>query len=138
MKIIALGLWITFFILGFMVIGGAFNFFNSAKSSVSVSNNFDCVGISYTIDYISYESDVLTFSLKHQNEISSSPIPGIKVRASENDTAVSSEFEKELSKGMSKKVSFNITLTEDYFFVSPIGCSSEYEKRCYISKESCN
>ena len=141
MKIITLSLGLAFFILAFMIIGGSLNFINSNTAQAEKTTNTDCVEISYDVYGISYisESKILSFWIKQRNEFSNGQIPGINIRLDGNTQEIPVMFDNALSNGMTKKINVtNITMIGDLFFVSPLGCTSAYEKRCYISKGSCS
>jgi hypothetical protein len=141
MNIITLGLGIAFFLLAFMILLGSLNFVNSNTAqvdNVSVQNN--CVEISYEINTISYDEDLkeLSFVVKQKSEFSNKPLLGISVRLEDDSELRDFVFKKELINSKSQFVVVgNVTLKDNLFFVSSLGCPSDYEKRCYVSKGIC-
>ena len=141
LNIITLALALTFFILAFMIIGGSLNFVNSNTAQAEKITKTNCVEVSYEINTISYNevSRELTFNVRHVSEFSNEPLTGISVRLENNSDYKMKLFDNPLSNGQSKEVVIdNFTMSGNMFFVSVVGCPSDYEKRCYLSKGDCS
>lgn len=140
MKIITLALGLIFFVLAFMIIGGSFSLFNANAKSVNDSMNVDCVKISFGLTSILYDETIkeLSFTVMHQHQFSNEPVLGISVRGEDESSMQEVLFNMPIDNGASKKIKVNATISNDVFFVSALGCPSDFEKRCYVSKGECN
>ena len=138
MKIITLGLALTFFVLALMVVAGSLNFFTSMKTEVARDDRqINCVSVSYTLEDITYENNILSFTIKHQNEFSNDPVQGIQIRS--DNASVSQDISTGiLRNGMSRRMTVSAVLGQDQtFYVSPLGCSLDYERLCHVYKNRC-